>query len=441
MKKLFLSACVLAFAYTQVNAQGNWLTAGNTLGGTEKLGSLNSKPLKLITANKTRMTIMGNGKVGIGVAAPKSSLELLGGKLAADTFPAFSATVGFVGTKDVQAIYAYSEPAAGYGIGMNAVGGWIGAYGTGGSYGVVGLSSVSGVGGFAIAADTTNANNPVVTGVFGESTRGHFSIGVEGHAELGWRNYGVYGSTDTPPDTAGLDYAGIMNGDMFAVRYYQASDARVKQNITPYTSALNQLAAIKPSSYEYRHDVPLSAPMGRHIGLIAENVAQTFPELVKSVAIPPKVDRKGNVIREAYEFDAVNYIGLIPVLVSAVNQQQEAIIAKDMALEEMKAKIALMEKSIAQLVQQNSLRNGVAGASLVTVSPNPAKTNINFVMQSDVANATLTIISAEGKVVYSQQINNRAMNVSTDGLADGTYIYSVTSGTTIIANGTVLVTK
>lgn len=441
MKKLFLSACVLAFAYTQADAQGNWLTAGNTLGGTEKLGSLNSKPLKLITANKTRMTIMGNGKVGIGVAAPKSALELLGGKLASDTFPAFSATVGFVGTRDLEAIYAYSEPAAGYGIGVNAVGGWIGAYGTGGSYGVVGASTVSGVGGFATAADTTDANNPLVTAVYGESTRGHFSIGVEGHAQLGWRNYGVYGSTDVAPDTAGLDYAGVMNGDMFAVRYFQASDARVKQNITPYTNALNQLAAIKPASYEYRHDVPLNAPANRHIGLIAENVAQTFPELVKSVAMPPKVDRKGNVIQEAYEFDAVNYIGLIPVLVSAVNQQQEVIKAKDIAIEELQAKISTIEKQMAEIAQQPSQRSSVAGASLVTVSPNPAKANINFVMQGDVANATLTIFNAEGKVVYAQQVNNRTVNVSTNGLADGTYIYTVTSGTAIIANGTVIVAK
>src|SRR5438067_5161014 len=73
-----LSISVLVFPYQKASAQ-QWLTAGNNLVGTEKLGSLNSQPLNIVTANTSRIYVTPVGKVGLGTTAPLSRLEAFGG--------------------------------------------------------------------------------------------------------------------------------------------------------------------------------------------------------------------------------------------------------------------------------------------------------------------------------------------------------------------------
>ena len=69
---------ILLYASTTVNAQ--WLTNGNTHPPgpqVEKLGTLNAYDVRIITNDKTRMTIKkNNGRVGINTIAPSNKLEV-----------------------------------------------------------------------------------------------------------------------------------------------------------------------------------------------------------------------------------------------------------------------------------------------------------------------------------------------------------------------------
>ncbi|MCS7177567.1 MAG: tail fiber domain-containing protein [Candidatus Kapabacteria bacterium] len=56
----------------------NWSLTGNSLTGTEVLGSTNAQPLRLITNNTERMRILDNGNVGIGLTAPGQRLVVAG---------------------------------------------------------------------------------------------------------------------------------------------------------------------------------------------------------------------------------------------------------------------------------------------------------------------------------------------------------------------------
>lgn len=81
MKTSFYSFCLMIFFFViskqELRAQ-YWLTAGNTLTGTEKLGSLNNADLRIFTNNQRRMTIKAGGNVGIGLINPQSKLDVLG---------------------------------------------------------------------------------------------------------------------------------------------------------------------------------------------------------------------------------------------------------------------------------------------------------------------------------------------------------------------------
>jgi len=78
---VILTTCSFSF----VHSQTTWNLAGNTLNGTQKLGSINNADLKIFTNNIQRITIKGNGRVGIGTMAPDNTLHVFKGTAGAVT--------------------------------------------------------------------------------------------------------------------------------------------------------------------------------------------------------------------------------------------------------------------------------------------------------------------------------------------------------------------
>lgn len=79
-----LSVVTTNQAFTQT-----WNLAGNTLRGTEKLGSTNNSPIRFFTNNTQRMTLSTSGKLGIGTIAPEAYLHVLrgsAGEIVADAY-------------------------------------------------------------------------------------------------------------------------------------------------------------------------------------------------------------------------------------------------------------------------------------------------------------------------------------------------------------------
>jgi hypothetical protein len=60
----------------EVNTGTGWLVTGNTLAGTEFIGSINAQPFVVRTTNTERMRVTAAGLVGIGTAAPGYQLTL-----------------------------------------------------------------------------------------------------------------------------------------------------------------------------------------------------------------------------------------------------------------------------------------------------------------------------------------------------------------------------
>ena len=85
------------------------------------------------------------------------------------------------------------------------------------------------------------------------------------------------------------------------------SDARLKSNIISLGDTLYKLLSLDGKSYTLKAD-----ESKQKIGLLAQDVQEVFPELVKEAS-----NEQGTL--------SVNYQGLIPVLIIAIKEQQTEI--------------------------------------------------------------------------------------------------------------------
>lgn len=98
-----------------------------------------------------------------------------------------------------------------------------------------------------------------------------------------------------------------------------SSDARLKSNIVSLGSTLSRLLLIDGKSYEMKGK--------QKIGVLAQEIKEVFPELVSE---------------DENEMLAVNYQGLVPVLINALKEQESKYLEQEKRLER-------LEKLIAQL--------------------------------------------------------------------------------------------
>ena len=103
-----------------------------------------------------------------------------------------------------------------------------------------------------------------------------------------------------------------------------SSDARLKANIVSLGSTIARLLLIDGKTYTMKKDGK------QKIGVLAQDIQKVFPELVSE---------------DDNEMLAVNYQGLVPVLINALKEQQSEIDV----LKEQEKRLERLEKLVAQL--------------------------------------------------------------------------------------------
>ena len=119
------------------------------------------------------------------------------------------------------------------------------------------------------------------------------------------------------------------------------SDLKLKKNIVYFTNSLEKLSALRPARFEWRSkEYPdLNLNSGSETGLIAQDVEDVFPNLVKT-------DEDGfKKISYGLEIQ-MNMIQAIKELSVTVNELQEIIGDQSSKLAEMEAKIAKLEDTL-----------------------------------------------------------------------------------------------
>ena len=127
----------------------------------------------------------------------------------------------------------------------------------------------------------------------------------------GYLNSVVLGNSYTQNIFGGSDKGATFYGAGFE----EWSDKRLKTNIKPLGSTLTNLSKLEGKKY-------FNLKSNKNtIGLIAQDILKYYPELVSQGMRSDSVSEKSDEI----SYFSVNYNGFIPILVNAVNEQQEMI--------------------------------------------------------------------------------------------------------------------
>ncbi|MEX0680260.1 MAG: tail fiber domain-containing protein [Balneolales bacterium] len=168
------------------------------------------------------------------------------------------------------------------------------------------------------------------------------NYGVYGDAQDGENfNAGIYGKHDG--DELADNWGGYFNGKVYTTESYESSDERFKVNITAANGSqmLAKIGQLQPHQYQYLNPdelqlqgLPrLNFTRGTHHGFLVQEIETVFPELVIDTQTP--LDWKGVPEEEnsTMSTKAVNYTGLIPVLVAGMKEQQAQIEALEARIE------------------------------------------------------------------------------------------------------------
>lgn len=316
----------------------------------------------------------------------------------------------------------------------------------------------------AVATDRGCASGtpPLAThlaGVVGEAYNGlntyggAFSAGNNCPASIGAVvTIGVYGKLDpfTGPNSAGI-CAGVYaddwstggtlgagpNWSLFGVGdvgtttgYYIISDRKLKTNIKPMTKALDKIMLLKPSTYTYKSDdyKGLSLSKKTQIGLIAQELEEVFPDLVKETGLPGR-DENGKIFATGETIKTVNYTNLVPVLIAAMQEQQQQI-------NEQKALINELLEKAGDATRINEI-NGATGFSMSQNEPNPfnGETVVKYTLPQQVKAAHMAVYDLSGKQIATFPITEKgssSMTITSQNLAAGIYIYSIIADNKIV---------
>ena len=186
-------------------------------------------------------------------------------------------------------------------------------------------------------SNTTNASIRIVgTGVstilLGQNSRGGVIRGQGGNDEI---NFFTGGDGNHEP-SAGTERMRISGGGSIGAggsttNIYNASDIRLKKNITPITLGLNAISALNPVKFNWADGFDEVEADKELLGFIAQEVQEVIPEAVETFSGETKLN--DIIITDALR---VNEKFLIPVLTKAIQEQQaiiDGLIARIEALE------------------------------------------------------------------------------------------------------------
>jgi len=292
------------------------------------------------------LSIRANGNVGIGTAAPTTKLHLENGQFQQRTTTDVSQSLYMNNTASNRGWQLYHLGSTD----ANAPNGFMFEYFNGTSWarrmtiaqgGQVGIntsifSSIFNVQG---NIELQNVGDNMLLSRNDGQARNIQMIGTY----MGWDQRGIYLAGYNQNNIGGSfsDANRVYCGGSFgsipitATAFTVASSQRYKQNIIPTLYGLSAIMQLRPVQYQYNFDKLEQT----HVGLIAEEVNKVIPEIVV------KQDEKGEETKDLNgKTMGVNYSELVPVLIKAVQEQQQQIETQQQQIKQLQQKIEDLNK-------------------------------------------------------------------------------------------------
>ena len=225
-----------------------------------------------------------------------------------------------------------------------------------------------------------------------------------------------------------------------------ASDGRLKTNVKSLSEEPSKIYSLEAKAYQKttpevddtelcrQKGVPESAISSRksmkkassfEYGFIAQELKEVFPELVTQ-------DKEG--------YYSINYIGLIPLMVEALKEQNARNEAQQAEIDSLKRAVLALtkESNLPHIRSAASPGDGstalqtpaVAGCRLEQNTPNPfsQSTQIKYYLPETIISAYLCIYDMQGKQLRQIALTQRgegAELISASQLAPGMYLYAL----------------
>ncbi len=444
-------------AVTPAATANAWSLTGNA--GTTAanyLGTSDNKDFVLKTNSTARLTINKTGNVGIGTSVPGSLLDVHNGAL---TISNTNSSANLVISANSSNANASNQIL----FQDNALTKWAlgGAHiGSAGSNDFSLYNYNTGVNVMTVL----NGNSNVGIGTISPTSKLHVEDGTNGVAihgncngnSFGGNTVGVYGTSPNGTGVLGFggDWAGYFDGDVFCTANYQGSDRRLKQNIVDFGSAISIISQLRPKQYEYKQDGPykfMGLPQGEHYGLIAQDIEQVLPNVVKETRFDTRLaqplakeGQPASQHSEVVKFKAVNYTELIPILVKAVQELNEKNDNLQKQIDDLRAMMASGNTN--NTSSKTSAFTTLTDASLDQNNPNPFSntTTIGYTLPQKFTAAQITITDKNGKILKQTTVSGGGkgtIHIDAAMLAAGAYNYSLLVDGKLIGTKQMLLSK
>lgn len=204
--------------------------------------------------------------------------------------------------------------------------------------------------------------------------------------------------------------------------YITASDGSLKENIQSVTNVLDGISEINPVSYNLKAPTT-STQTDRSItneeetrtkyGFIAQELEKIFPNVVYIMPTGEK---------------GIAYQELIPILVSAIQEQQELIDNLVDEVEALKQPVA-PQRQQAPAAMQEAIADGEAMLMQNTPNPFNQATEIGYRLPEGTATAMIMLCDMNGKMLqtYPLAVNDTAgtLTIQAGSYTPGMYLYTL----------------
>lgn len=207
--------------------------------------------------------------------------------------------------------------------------------------------------------------------------------------------------------------------DLYAANFYKMSDIRLKSNVSNITSGLKMLMEIRPVYYTIVNnsfDSIGSKIEGsrQQYGFISQEIEKSFPDV--------------KITDDVLGYKLMDYDQIIPITVSAIQEQQKII-------DSLKNELTIMKEQInsnsSLNINNNNTFNEQSQNILNQNTPNPfnQKTEIKFkINEQNFRNASIVIFDLNGLMIKKYEIQKSgdgSVEINGNELKAGMYIYTL----------------